>query len=138
MDDDLYGDDDMTCQGAQKTADQIAKKLYNDGYRIGKAKEEELLMQVGFDAGFQRGVLLGRACGELYGSCRALGPSSTANLEYLMQQVEYLLFEDLPNLDNESIDAEWVLKLRATILTISMELAPEMDQFEDKLKAIEG
>ncbi len=142
MDDDLYGDDDMTsdgpCQGAQKTANQIGSKLYNDGYRIGKAKEEEHLMQVGFDVGFQRGVILGRACGELYGACRALAVLSTADFQHELQQVDHLLFEDLPTLDNETIDTEWMAKLRAAILAISIELAPKIDQFEEKVMAIDG
>ena len=84
MDDDLYGGDDGTadrrrCTGGERTANREAAKLYNDGYRVGKAHEEERLMQVGFDSGFERGVVVGKLCGELYGACRAAAATAAAS-----------------------------------------------------------
>lgn len=137
MDDDLYGGandaddriigtDPHRCTGAERTANREAAKLYNDGYRVGKAHEEERLMQAGFDSGFARGVIVGKLCGELYGACRtaaAADPSSIA----AMARLEQLIFEDLPALgDNNPLDDAWLQELRAVAETVSPAAAAEV------------
>jgi len=81
--DDVWGDNDEEAEDGGKEAmeqggiggDQLSfaregRKLYNDGYRIGKSLEEEKEMQRGFDVGFERGMYLGRASGKLFAGIR--------------------------------------------------------------------
>ena len=82
---------------------QVAEKLNKDGFRIGKAKEEEIQMQKGFDEGFNEGIIVGKACGKMYGTARAviqsLGISEEAAASLL--NLEKILFETLPESDHE-------------------------------------
>ena len=137
MDDDFYADDDdigSRCVGAEKTINQVASKLYKDGYRIGKAKEEEKLMQEGFDVGFHRGVMIGRACGELYGACRvslqSSNPSSsTSGITHdAMKEIERLLFDELAHMDGD-IAHTWINELHNAVLAIAVDLEPKFHLF---------
>ena len=47
----------------------VEKKLFNEGYRKGKAEEEELILQEDFDKGLVAGLNFGDALGEYYGKC---------------------------------------------------------------------
>ena len=146
-DDDFYGDEDR-CIGAEQTTNHVASKLYKDGYRIGKAKEEEKLMQEGFDIGFHRGVMIGRACGELYGACRVSLQSSTTTTtasntienttpEEALKQIERLLFEELPHMD-EYIDNTWIEELRNAVLAVAVDLEPKFHLFMEHIEEFGG
>jgi len=145
MDDDLYGGDDGTadrrrCTGGERTANREAAKLYNDGYRVGKAHEEERLMQVGFDSGFERGVVVGKLCGELYGACRAAAAtaaaaaaadpsqsSSPSPTAAAMARLEVLIFEDLPARGCDGpLDTAWLQELQATAAAVAPAAAAAM------------
>lgn len=143
MDGDFYADDDdigSRCVGAEQTTNQVSSKLYKDGYRIGKAKEEEKLMQEGFDVGFHRGVMIGRACGELYGACRVSAQtsnsssSSTSNTALdAMKEIERLLFDDLAHMDGD-IAHTWIDELRNAVLTIAVDLEPKFHLFMEHIE----
>ena len=135
-DDEFYADDEFgsRCVGAEQTEKQVASKLYKDGYRIVKAKEEEKLMQEGFDVGFHRGVMIGRACGELYGACRVFLQSSnpTSNSSDstpdAMKEIERLLFEELPHMGGD-IEDIWIDELRTAVLAIVVDMEPKFQLF---------
>ena len=145
-DDDFYGNDEegSRCVGAEQTSNHVASKLYKDGYRVGKAKEEEKLMQVGFDIGFHRGVMIGRACGELYGACRvflqssnpASSTSSDVTLDAL-KEIERLLFEELPHMEGD-IENAWINELRNAVLSIEVELEPKFHLFMQHIEEFGG
>jgi hypothetical protein len=74
MDSDLYGSDDSddgdggSAFGGMDGRDlvKVSKKLYNDGYRVGKTAEEERQLQECFDGHYNTGAALGWVCGEVY------------------------------------------------------------------------
>ena len=63
MQEDEYYGDQLSFQEICQT--KISQKLYNDGYRIGKAREEERLTQNKFDIGLEEGIKLGKICGKI-------------------------------------------------------------------------
>ena len=63
--DEFYGDDGNINAIEEADSKKVNRKLYNDGYRDGKAAEEERLVQCGFDHGFEKGIKIGMACGSL-------------------------------------------------------------------------
>ena len=136
-DDDFFGDEVRDNDDA--TSRKVSSKLFNDGYRIGKGKEEELQMQIGFDQGFERGMILGRVCGKLYAACRlALSEENITGVEFnrSIDDLEALLFERVSNDDCVSTDT--VNSLRSLILSISVNLNSAFEVFEsDILKLLE-
>lgn len=131
MIDDDFGegvDDDMHAADMRR----IASKLGKDGFRIGKASEEEALMQQGFDAGFTPGIKLGIACGKLYGQCAAVvGTGSNLHLAALQE----LLYEIVP--EEEAVGEDLRLRLRDTVLSISSDLSNQWAAFEETLRTLE-
>lgn len=129
--DDFFGDDDAINDEA--TTRKVASKLYNDGYRIGKAKEEEVQMQVGFDRGFERGMLSGRTCGALYASCREYLSNhldATAESSLAMSNLEALLFESIA--ESGYISDESISKISSFVLSMSRELEPAVILFTNE------
>ena len=134
--DDFFGDDDTVNDEA--TTRKVASKLYNDGYRIGKAKEEEIQMQIGFDEGFERGILSGRICGKLYASCREYLSNhvrTAAEASLTMTNLEAILFESIA--ESGSITDESVMRIRSAVLSMSSDLEPAVALFANEAKSLE-
>ena len=134
-DDDFFGDE--VGDNDEATSRKVSSKLFNDGYRIGKGKEEELQMQIGFDEGFERGMMLGRVCGKLYAACRLslLKENITGvELNRSIDDLEALLFERVSNDDCVSI--ETINSLRSLILSISIDLEPAFAVFESDVSKL--
>ena len=140
-DDDFFGDDVRDNGGVDidtddATSRKVSNKLYNDGYRIGKGKEEEMQMQIGFDVGFERGMMSGRACGCLYAACR-LSMSTRGDAGEVAQttiNLEKLLFESVS--DTGHVSSELIESLRALVLSISAELIVDFQRFENDLSLL--
>ena len=133
--DDFFGDDDVINDEA--TTRKVASKLYNDGYRIGKAKEEEVQMQIGFDKGFERGMLSGRTCGKLYASCREYLSNhvhTTAEATVAMSNLEAVLFESIA--ESGFITDDSVTKIGSIVLSMSRELESAVILFANEAKSI--
>jgi hypothetical protein len=132
--DDFYGSEGPEKDDA--TTRKVSSKLYNDGYRIGKAKEEEVQMQSGFDVGFERGMRAGRVCGQLYACCRewlSRRPSDESNLSVISRLEEHL-FTCIS--EDASITEENIDDIRLVVLSISAELLPAILIFEEKIKLL--
>lgn len=126
MDDDDFGEgSDSDMQNADMR--RIADKLGKDGFRIGKAQEEEKQMQIGFDEGFARGIALGKACGRLLGAC--LSSTNTLNQTTVIEQLRTLLFETVP--EEEVIEIETMERIEALVTSISLDLVSEFNQFHN-------
>ena len=100
MDDDSdFGEGDdrgMEAADMRKMADKLGK----DGFRIGKAQEEEKQMQIGFDQGFDRGLQLGKVCGSIYAKAiSAVQRGSVDNTEMALNssQLEVILMDTIPD-----------------------------------------
>jgi hypothetical protein len=133
MEDDDFGEgdnDEMYAADMRK----MVSKLGNDGFRIGKAQEEEKLMQSGFDDGFVEGIMLGRACGNLYGACAAFAGGAGSPPTQSLVELQVLLYETVPEL--ETIDNELREVIKDKVLVISPELMVDWLNFEDYLKGI--
>ena len=97
-------------------------------------------MQEGFDIGFHRGVMIGRACGELYGTCRMSLQSSypasstiSSTPDEALKEVERLLFEELPHMDGD-IETTWIDELRHAVLAIAVDLEPKFHRFMQQIE----
>ena len=80
-DDDFFGDQDIARSefvASEKTQASVSKKLYNDGYRIGKSAEEDRLVQSGFDKGLEEGLRVGLVVGSFVAKIRHLLKDSTS------------------------------------------------------------
>jgi hypothetical protein len=140
-DDDFFGDDsdDKCISSDNATTKKVSSKLYNDGYRIGKSKEEEVQMQLGFDDGFQRGIVTGRACGELYAACRILSSkliNSGVDINgqnKTIEDIEKLLFEGVA--DNEFVDDETMVSLKLLVMSLSTDLDSAFMVFSGKVSS---
>ena len=89
-------------------------KASNEGYRVGKAKEEERLMQDGYDEGFAEGMRLGRACGVLFAHVKhELRATRSPEVERLRK----IFFEDIPE---RSIPKEDIVKNIMNIISSSI------------------
>lgn len=93
-DDDEYDDGNGAAATQMGETGKVISKLYNDGYRIGKAAKDEKEIQRGFDDGFARGMQISRIFGRLYGRIR-MSTKDTVILE----QVERFLFATIPEND---------------------------------------
>ena len=128
MDDDDFGEgSDIDMQQADLR--KIADKLGKDGYRIGKAKEEEMQMQLGFDKGFERGLKLGKACGKLYGSCLAKVPTDNNEATKLMSQLQKLLYETVP--EAEELDEALLNVIYDLVNSLPVDLAVPLAMFKE-------
>lgn len=79
------------------TWNKVSRKLTKDGYRIGKVEEDARQMQLGFNTGFADGNSCGKLCGKLYACLRyEQSLNSEASNSALMQEIEKLVFEDIP------------------------------------------
>lgn len=88
----------------EATMRKISDKLYKDGFRVGKAAEDEVVTQLGFDSGFEYGMRLGKACGNLYGSVRMYMTHVQATDEKRMRafhRLENILLHELAESDHE-------------------------------------
>lgn len=134
-DDDFFGDG--AGENDEASSRKISSKLFNDGYRIGKGKEEELQMQIGFDKGFKRGMLSGRACGKLYAACRAaLSKENVARVDYnrSIADLEALLFDCVS--DDDCVSSKTIDTLRSLVLSISPDLESPLALFENEISEL--
>ena len=134
--DDFFGDDDII--EVDPTTRKVASKLYNDGYRIGKAKEEETQMQIGFDRGFERGMLSGRMCGRLYATCReyiSIHVNTAAEASTAMTALESVLFAGIA--EGGSITDDAVRRISSIVLSMSTKLEPAVALFTNEAKLLE-
>ena len=79
---------------------KMADKLGKDGFRIGKAQEEEKQMQIGFDQGFDRGLQLGKVSGSIYAKviCAVQrGPVSKTDAASNLSKLESILMDTIPD-----------------------------------------
>lgn len=77
---------------------KMAEKLGKDGFRIGKAQEEEKQMQIGFDQGFDRGLQLGKVSGAIYAKVmRAVQEGSSDSTAANLSKLENLLMDTIPD-----------------------------------------
>ena len=98
------------------TEKAMVLKMAKEGYVEGKAEQEKVEMQLGFDEGFHRGQVLGRLCGRVYGEVRKrhadalLTASSTGGdgnsdgaeqrlekLSVILQRIERIFFLEFPD-----------------------------------------
>lgn len=66
---------------ARADYNRLEATIGNEGFREGKIKADEKVMQEGFDIGFEVGMKIGRVCGNLYSVARraaATNASTTA------------------------------------------------------------
>ncbi len=71
--DDFFGEDDDFFGGEvqnKKDNQTTSRHVKQAGFRDGKAKEEEKVMQEGFDVGFDQGMVIGKVIGKLYSLVR--------------------------------------------------------------------
>jgi hypothetical protein len=72
--DDFFGDEDCVKPTSSKPKssnnDPTTRHVRQSGFRDGKAKEEEKVMQEGFDIGFEHGMVMGKVIGKLYALIR--------------------------------------------------------------------
>lgn len=131
MDDDFgEGEEcDMSSADLRKASEKLAK----DGYRIGKAAEEEKLMQIGFDDGFGRGMALGNACGRLYGVCAAYFTDSVEDVERL-HCLQHLLYEVIP--EGGKLEDHQIAEIRRLIGPMSSRLDSHLREFVDKVGSL--
>jgi hypothetical protein len=123
-DDEDFGDGTVD-EMAEANSRQLALKMANDGFRIEKAKEEERLMQVGFDEGFGLGIALGKACGSLFGKVKVTHGSCTdVGKAVALKRLEVLLFNTLPE-SPENVSSI-VNEIEAQVCCISESLAPDV------------
>ncbi|KAJ1434752.1 hypothetical protein B484DRAFT_429032 [Ochromonadaceae sp. CCMP2298] len=127
LNDDDFGEgsgDEMDQASYRKLKDKLSK----DGFRIGKAKEEEVITQVGFDEGFIDGIRIGKAAGRFYGAARLFASSHGD-----VQKLEKLLFEDMP----ESLQPiEFVDEIEQTVRSISLTLAEDFAIFKAAMEGV--
>jgi hypothetical protein len=88
----------------------VIRAISKEGYKDGKAFQEEILMQEGFDGGFTIGMVVGRACGRLYGGVRCVlkDLESKGQPQYTQQVLpllEPVLFHTLPECISSDYDA---------------------------------
>lgn len=132
--DDDFCEDDGTAMDSAEFG-KISYKLSNDGYRIGKGKEEERLMQIGFDSGFSRGMQLGKMCGSLFAMARIVANKQTKNSTVLIVQLQGLLFEDLP--ENKRSTSEILKNISEILSTISADLSVVFEEFQKSVIALD-
>ncbi len=135
-DDDFCEDDGTAMESAE--FGKISYKLGNDGYRIGKGKEEERLMQTGFDIGFLRGMQLGKLCGSLFATVRIAAnkqPDSTKNNAIHIAHLQSLLFEDLP--EKKRTTSEILQNISDTLVTISVDLLVVFEEFQKSVNDLD-
>lgn len=108
---DLYASDDDHDYMKEAEFNKVSNKLNNDGYRIGKTKEDEKQVQLGFDKGFSEGITLGKALGRLYGKLRcclkeleSTGKGTTNSSDLLLTKIEAIFFEEIPENRRPIID----------------------------------
>lgn len=133
MDDD-FGEGD---EKDMATADmlKLSVKLGKDGFRIGKAQEEEKLMQIGFDEGFTDGIKLGRACGKLYGACAArFSCNCDQSIAATLSELQVLLYETVP--ENGELVSSIFNLIHEKVLALSADLALNLEAFEADIAAM--
>jgi len=101
---------------ASREIEKNSSKLYNDGYRIGKAAEEERLGQAHFDRHYARGATLGSACGAMYSIVLdELGRSGSCDpgkAERTKAEVVAIFTQDIPSA--QAVYTSHVDRLRAS------------------------
>lgn len=131
-DDDDFGESMDDRFMAEANLRKVADKLGKDGFRIGKAIEEERQMQIGFDEGFESGIHLGKICGNLYGkACVVVEGSSAPEQRALLTALQHLLFEIVP--ENEEVDSESLLSIESILQQLSPQLMVDFLEFQSAL-----
>ena len=114
---------------------KMADKLGKDGFRIGKAQEEEKQMQIGFDQGFNRGLQLGKVCGAIYAKAicavqqRSVGNTDVASN---LSKLEVLLMDTIP--DDLEVDQSSIENLELLLGGFQCDAAEEIAQLKNLLE----
>jgi hypothetical protein len=146
LNDDDFGEgsgDEMEQANYRKMNDKISK----DGFRIGKAKEEEVITQVGFDEGFMDGIRIGKAAGQLYAAVRLFASSSNPEFEGIegikgiegiegigsgvdanARKLEKVLFESMPESTMQPVT--FLTQIEQTVEAISPTLLVDFEAFK--------
>lgn len=136
-DGDVDGSDAMIAA----TVHSMSDKLYNDGYRVGRSMADDVQMQRGFDSGFSRGIVVGKACGRLYAaavktfSIDSLLSEDRINAEKSLHELERLLLTAIPGSDHGHL-REVVGEVEQSVLPLLVPnsyLSAEFKSFKDVL-----
>lgn len=92
---------------------KMTDKLNKDGFRIGKAQEEEKQMQIGFDEGFDRGLYLGKVCGDIYAKVVYATQSEGQGNKLHLSKLETLLMDTIP--DELEVSEESIVELEGLL-----------------------
>ena len=121
-DDDFGEGDDRTMDEANMR--KIADKLGKDGFRIGKAQEEEKQMQIGFDEGFNQGIKLGKVCGEIYAKVILHTQQSGLQNKLHIVRLEALLMDIIP--DELEVSQKVVQEIETILQDFACDTAKEI------------
>lgn len=149
MDDDEWCDDgavDGSDAMVAATAHSLSNKLFNDGYRVGRSMADDVQMQRGFDAGFSRGIIVGKACGRLYAaagktlSVASLSPQDRINTKQSLHELERLLHTVVPGSDHGHLQevVRGVERSIFPLLASNSYLSVEFKLFKDALLGSSG
>lgn len=92
---------------------KMTDKLNKDGFRIGKAQEEEKQMQIGFDEGFDRGLCLGKVCGDIYAKVVYATQNEGQGNKLHISKLETLLMDTIP--DELEASEEAIMELESLL-----------------------
>lgn len=105
--------------------------IVNSGYRIGRQKEEDRLLQQGFDVGLSEGMAKGREMGRIYASCRLRLADADeplkAKLTETMIQLENIIMKRIHRASTLDLPAVQQLALQFGIGADDIALAPDRD-----------
>jgi len=139
MDDDWYDDDTVDGNEAMIAASvhSLSDKLHNDGYRVGRSMEDDAQMQRGFDEGFSRGIVVGKACGRLYAATKTftinfLSPEERSSAEQSLHELERLLLAVVRGSQHSHL-RDVLDVVEQSVLRTSCSLSAEFESFKTAL-----
>ena len=127
-----FGEGDE-CDMQEANMRKMTDKLSKDGYRIGKAQEEEKQMQIGFDEGFDRGLRLGKVCGDIYAKVVYVVQSEGLENKLFLTKLETLLMDTIP--DELEVSEESFVELEALLKHFRCDFANQVQQLKSLASA---
>lgn len=112
---------------------RMTDKLGKDGFRIGKAQEEEKQMQKGFDEGFDRGLYLGKVCGEIYAKVVYVAQSEGQVNKLHLSKLETLLMDTIP--DELEVSEETIIELEVLLRNFSCDTTDQIQYLKKLISA---
>jgi hypothetical protein len=83
--DDFFGEQEAALSvDPSNSTTKVSQKLYNDGYRIGKSREEERRIQESFDMAFRVGMQVGKVSGAFLERLQRTTAVDKTVLDYIM------------------------------------------------------